>query len=195
MYLGDSRETREFAREFIERRKKRKEKTAVPISGFAQVSIPRPVFQSKVPKLFGRISDELILFVSSKRMRLSRVTKPCSYFNHCFFYNTWIDQAVQNKRVVVYGTFGKRAPVLLEITAEWRLVRPVIGWKILFFFFGSKIVHHFFHQWQAKPNKSSFACLHIFCGELLVLQFIFTTHTKEWVCSSKWEPESLMPSV
>ena len=118
MYLGDSRETREFAREFIERRKKRKEKTAVPISGFAQVSIPRPVFQSKVPKLFVRISDELILFVSSKRRRLSRVTKPCSYFNHCFFYNTWIDQAVQNKRVVVYGTFGKRAPVLLEITTE-----------------------------------------------------------------------------
>lgn len=38
-YLGDSRETREFAREFIERRKKLKEKTAVPVSGFAQTSV------------------------------------------------------------------------------------------------------------------------------------------------------------
>lgn len=39
MYLGDSRETREFAREFIERRKKYKEKTPVSVSGFPQASV------------------------------------------------------------------------------------------------------------------------------------------------------------
>ena len=64
MYLGDSRETREFAREFIERRKKQKEKTPVPVSGFPQVSIQGPVSQSKVPKFFGWISSDKILFVS-----------------------------------------------------------------------------------------------------------------------------------
>ena len=37
-YLGDSRETREFAREFIERRKKQKDKTPVSVSSFPQVS-------------------------------------------------------------------------------------------------------------------------------------------------------------
>lgn len=38
-YLGDSRETREFAREFIEKRKKQREKAPVSVSNFPQVSL------------------------------------------------------------------------------------------------------------------------------------------------------------
>ena len=41
-YLGDSRETREFAREFIERRKKQTVKTPASVSTFPQVSIKTP---------------------------------------------------------------------------------------------------------------------------------------------------------
>ena len=38
-YLGDSRETREFAREFIEKRKMQREKAPVSVSNFPQVSL------------------------------------------------------------------------------------------------------------------------------------------------------------
>ena len=37
-YLGDNRDTREFAREFIERRKKQRDKTAASLPSFPQVS-------------------------------------------------------------------------------------------------------------------------------------------------------------
>lgn len=38
-YLGDTRDTGEFAREFIERRKKQRDKTAASLPSFPQVSI------------------------------------------------------------------------------------------------------------------------------------------------------------
>ncbi|CAH3157868.1 unnamed protein product [Porites evermanni] len=38
-YLGDSRETREFAREFIEKRKKQRERAPVSVSNFPQASV------------------------------------------------------------------------------------------------------------------------------------------------------------
>ena len=45
---------------------------------------------SKVPKLFGGISVDIVLIVSSKRRLLE--ARNCSYFNLCSLYNIWKDQ-------------------------------------------------------------------------------------------------------
>mgnify|MGYP006862621742 CR=1 FL=1 len=51
---------------------------------------PGPVSR-KSPKLFGRISGDIILFVSSKRRRLE--ARNCgSYFNFYSLYNLWKEQ-------------------------------------------------------------------------------------------------------
>ena len=52
---------------------------------------------SKVPKCFGRISGDIILFVSSKR-KASRATKLCSYFYFYSLYNILKDQLYRISR-------------------------------------------------------------------------------------------------
>ena len=64
---------------------------------------------SKVPKLFGRISGDIILFVSSKRRRLEART--LQLFLFLFPLQHIKRPALQNKQVrKVLGTFEKRAP-------------------------------------------------------------------------------------
>ena len=67
---------------------------------------------SKVPRLFGRISGDIILFVSSKRRRLE--ARNFSYFNFYSLYNISTDQLYRLSRSEfhewLFGTLEKRAP-------------------------------------------------------------------------------------
>ena len=54
---------------------------------------------SKVPKLFGRISGDIILFVSSKRRRLKHET--LQLFSFLFLLQHMKRPALQNKQVVI----------------------------------------------------------------------------------------------
>ena len=79
---------------------------------------------SKVPKLFGRISGDTILFVSSKRRRL----EARKLFLFLFPLQHMKRQALQNKQVIVLrlafrarkvvGTFEKRAPGPLKLCPQ-----------------------------------------------------------------------------
>ena len=71
-YLGDSRETREFAREFIERRKKETVKTPASVSTFPQVSIKTPSESKCVKNQCERSGLFVCLFFSCKGFPLPK---------------------------------------------------------------------------------------------------------------------------
>ena len=83
------------------------------------ISRPGACF-SKVPKRFGRISGDIILFVSSKRRHLEARNFAVINFLFLFPLQLMKRPALQNKQVVVFqmafraqkvlGTFEKRAP-------------------------------------------------------------------------------------